>query len=65
MNKTHLIKKIAHEANISIDQATKQLQSFENAIKPRDHQDEINHHKSFIWRNGTRKKGGKFKYERK
>jgi nucleoid DNA-binding protein len=64
MNKSELIKKIASQASITIDEATRALSCFEEDIYPELESEEESEAKSFSWRNGTRKKGGKFKYQR-
>lgn len=64
INKADIIKKIALGADISIAEATRSLQSFESAIKPKSYEDEVKMDNSHAWRSGSRKKGNKFRYER-
>jgi hypothetical protein len=65
INKADLIKKIAIGADISIAQAARTLNSFENAIQTDDYQEELRKDNSYSWRGGNQKKGGKFGYIRK
>lgn len=69
MNKADLIKKVAQDANISIKEATRAVQAFDNAINPKSEIEDIFSQKtidnSHAWRGGSKKKGNKFKYIRK